>query len=326
MPLGSGSAQTPKRSRPRQPPWVVFAVVGLVAIILGVSTGLLLVRTGNNGGTGPSDTVLRFYQAIHDSKAQAALAELATTPADTSLITDSVLRVSQETAPMTELTVPPTSSTVVQVTYRQGGELVTDRVSVKAVGNGYKIITPPNAGGIPLTAIQRPGVTLFIANQEVKQTSVMLLPGVYPVRSTSKFLAYGGGTLSVKRIDDSGNAAELAPKVTTEGVDAVKRATVDSLAACTKVKSFQPPQCPFRYTGPSANTVDPAQSSWEIVGDPTNDLTLTLGSNPTKVEMQTNFVARITFPAGVPAFEIPTNGARATVDLTQPKPVITWTV
>lgn len=326
MPLGTPARPDERAGGPRrQPAWVVFAIVGLVAIILGISTGLLLNRSSSGGGgTGPSDTVLRFYQAIRDARAQAALSELAAPPSDTSLITDQVLRVAQQTAPMTELSVPPTRSTVVQVSFRQGGEPVTERVSVTAVANGYKIITSVNGGGIQVTAIQRPGVTLFIADQQVKQSSVLLLPGAYPVRSSSKHLSYGQGNLVVKRIDDAGNVTELTPQITADGAAAVKRATLDSLTACTKVKSFQPPSCPFGYAVPNATTADPAQSTWSLVGDPTADLKLTLGTDPRRVDMQTNLVARMMVTPTAQPVDIRVNGARATVDLTQDKPVVTW--
>lgn len=322
MSLAPPTLPTPTR---RQPAWVVFAIVGLVALVLGIGTGLLLTRGSSGGGTSTSDTVLRFYTAVRDGNAQAALAELATKPADTSLMTDQVLRIAQQTAPITDLQVPATSSTVVQVSYRLGNEQLTDRVSVTAVGNGFKIITPPNSGAIQLAAIQRQGLDLLVADQRVTTGSIMLLPGAYPVRSSSKHLLYGQGTILVKRLDDGGNIAELAPRVTPEGLAAVKKAALASLTACTQVKSFAPPNCPFKYTGPSATTADPALSTWSLVGDPTMDLRLTLGTDPTKVELLTNVVARLVVQPGAPPLDIPTNGARGTVNLTQENLVVTWT-
>ncbi len=322
LPPGTGGSVVVRR----RPAWVIFLIVALVAILLGVATGLLLSRGTGGGGTGPSDTVLRFYQAVRDANAQAALAELAAKPADTSLMTDEVLRSAQASAPLTDITVPPTSSTVVQVSYRLGGEQLTDRVSVTAVGNGYKIITTPNGGGVQLTAIKRTGLSLSIAGKAVTQSSVLLLPGAYPLVGPSANLSYGQGLLKIKRIDDSGNVSELSPAITAKGLTAVKDATRASLTACTKQKTFKPTGCPFRYTGPNSSTADPSLATWAIVGDPTTDLRVTLGSDPTRADLQTNLVVRITVAPGMAPLDIPTNGARATVDLTKATPVVTWTV
>ena len=317
------SPWVPAESR-RRGGWVIFAVVALAAVVLGVGTGILLTRGSSGGGTGPSDAVLRFYAAVRDGNARAALTQLATRPGDTSLITDEVLRASQEQAPITDLNVPPTTSTVVQVSFRMGGEAVTDRVSVTAVGNGYKIITPVNSGGIQLGALRRPGLGLFVAAQEVKQASILLLPGTYPVRSSAQYLAYGDGRIVVKRIDDAGNVSGLGTRLTAGGLAAVKAATLASLKACVAVPSFAPPGCPFKYTGPNAATADPALSNWELVGDPTADLTVSMGADPTRAGIQTNLLVRVTVtPDGTPLV-LPANGVRATVDLTQASLTVDW--
>ncbi len=325
--LGSGvqGSLGPRRALPRQrPAWVYFATAALAGIVLGVASGLLLVRAGGQRDTGPSETVKSFYTAIMRADARAALAQLASPPADAPLITDEVLRAAQARAPITDLSVPATSSTVVDVTFRIGGVQATDRVSVTAVGNGFKIITPLNSGGVDLSPLQRQGVTVSVAGQQVTGTKLLLLPGSYPVTSTSPLLTYGDGSLVVSRLDDTGNVSALTPTLTRDGLEQVKQGARESLAACAQVKSFAPAGCPFRYTPPTGTNADPQAATWEIVGDPTADLRVTVGTNLTRAEVQTNLVVRLTVTPGAQPLDIRTNGARGTVDLTQPEPVFSW--
>src|SRR5487761_2442861 len=166
------SEPTTEHRKPAVRGWIVFAIVAAVAIAAGGITGRLLA--GGNGGTGPSDTVLRFFQAVRDNDAKAALAELATPPADTTFITNEVLAAGHSAGGLSAISVPATTSTVVPVWYTLGGETVTDRISVQPVGNGFKVSTSLNSGGIALKGKVRSQLPLSIAGTLVTTDTVVL--------------------------------------------------------------------------------------------------------------------------------------------------------
>jgi len=141
------SESTNESRRPAFRGWMVFAIVAAVAIATGGITGRVIL--GARGGTGPSTTVLRFFQALSTNDAKAALAELATAPSDTTFITNEVLAAGHAAGAISEISVPATNSTVVPVSYKLGGETVTDRISVQPVGNGYKISASLNSAASP---------------------------------------------------------------------------------------------------------------------------------------------------------------------------------
>ena len=79
------SGVEPTRRRPGLRGWMIFAIAGVVAIAAGGLTGRVIAA--RSGGTAPSDSVVRFFQALRDNDAKTVLSELATPPSDTSFIT-----------------------------------------------------------------------------------------------------------------------------------------------------------------------------------------------------------------------------------------------
>jgi len=313
---------TPPRRR-RLRGWMVFAIVAAVAIAAGGITGKIL--SGASGGTGPSDTVLRFFQAVRDNDAKGALAELATPPTDTTFITHGVLTAAHTAGAITDISVPATSSTVVPVSYKLGGETITDRVSVQPVGNGYKVSTSLNSGGITLKGKTRPQLPLSIAGVTVTTDTVVLLPGSYPLTTTTDHLRYGSGALVVKRLGDAPSANDLKLELSDAGQSAAADAVTSSLEACAQQKSFAPTGCPFKLT---ATTADPSTVTWTLLSKPAQDVKVTISATDvSRSTVEVPLQMRISYLDGATTVpqDLATIQAVGTIDLLSNPATLTWT-
>lgn len=317
------SEPTIERRRPVLRGWMVFAIVAAVAIAAGGITGRILAGAG--GGTGPSDTVLRFFQAVRDNDAKAALAELATAPADTTFITNEVLAAGHSAGAITEISVPATNSTVVPVQYKLGGETITDRISVQPVGNGFKVSTSLNSGGIALKGKVRPQLPLSIAGTAVTTDTVLLLPGSYPLTTVTDHVRYGAGSLVVKRLTDAPSANDLKLEVSDVGLAGVVTAVGSSLEACTAQKSFTPTGCPFKLT---VTTADPNTVTWTLLSKPADDLKITVSATDvTRSTVEVPLKIRISYVDGGAPVSQDLAGIQAvgTIDLLANPTTVAWT-
>lgn len=317
----TGTGAEPRRRPVRG--WIIFVLVAVVAIAAGGITGRVL--WGVSGGTGPSDTVLRFFTALSTNDAQGALAELATTPANTSFITDGVLAAAHAKGAIADINVPATNSTLVPVSYTLAGEPVTDRISVEPVGNGYKISTALNSGGISLKDKIRAQLPLTMAGQAVDSDTIVLLPGVYPLTTVTDQLQYGTGTIVIKHLTDTLSSNDLKVSVTDSGKASTDDAVIASLAACVAQKSFAPEGCPFSFSVPGA---DPATVSWTLLSRPADDLMITVSpSDISQSTVEVPLSVRITYVSGTATVtqDLPTIQAVGTVDLLADPVTVAWT-
>lgn len=300
--------------------WFVFVLVGVIAIAAGGITGRML--TTASGGTGPSDTVLKFFQAVRDNNAKAALAQLATPPSDTTFITDDILRAAHERGAISDISVPSTNSTVVPVSYTIAGEAVTDRISVTAVGNGYKVSTSLNSGGISLKGKIRTGLPLTIAGTAVSTETVILLPGSYPMTTTTDKVVYGTGSLVVKRLADATTANDLKLQLSPTGLTAAQSAVSASLQACTAQKSFAPAGCPFKITVTNANA---ATVVWTTLSKPADDMIVTLSATDlARSTVEVPLKLSLAYTDTAPRQQELTHTAVGTIDLLHDPVTVTW--
>lgn len=312
------------RRRPVLPGWMIFAIAAVVAIAAGGLTGRVIAARG--AGTGPSDTVLRFFQAVRDNDAKTILSELATAPADTTLITHDVLAKGHLGAgAITDISVPATNSTVVPVTYRLGGETITDRISVQPVGNGYKVSTALNSGGIALKGRIRTELPLSIAGVPVRSDTVVLLPGSYPLTTMTAHVRYGTGSLVVKRLTDTPTANDLKLELSESGQAAAATAVAASLTSCAGQRSFAPAGCPFRL---SVTTADPSTVAWTLLSSPAADLDVTLSATDvTRSTVEVPLRMRISYAdgTGMVSRELASVQAVGTIDVLSSPMTVTWT-
>ncbi|MHB1008087.1 MAG: hypothetical protein ACYC1E_02365 [Propionibacteriaceae bacterium] len=312
------------RRRPVLPGWMIFAIAAVVAIAAGGLTGRVIAA--RSGGTGPSDTVLRFFQAVRDNDAKTVLSELATPPADMTFVTHDVLATGHLGAgAITDISVPATSSTVVPVTYRLGGETITDRISVQPVGNGYKVSTTLNSGGIALKGRIRAELPLSIAGVPARNDTVVLLPGSYPLTTMTDNVRYGTGSLVVKRLTDTPTANDLKLELSESGQSAAATAVAASLTGCAGQKSFAPAGCPFKLSVPTA---DPSTVAWTLLSSPAADLDVTVSATDvTKSTVEVPLRMRISYAdgTGVVSQELASVQAVGTIDLLSSPMTVIWT-
>jgi hypothetical protein len=317
------SESTSEARRPAVRGWMVFAIVAAVAIAAGGITGRAI--HGASGGTGPSNTVLRFFQALSTNDAKAALAELATAPSDTTFITDEILAAGHGAGAISEISVPATNSTVVPVSYKLAGETVTDRISVQPFGNGYKISTSLNSGGIAMKEKIRAQLPLSIAGTQVSTDTVVLLPGSYPLTTVTDHLRYGTGSLVVQRLDDAPSANDLKLEVSDVGQTAASTAVTSSIDACTAQKSFTPAGCPFKLT---VTTADPSTVTWTLLSKPADDLKITVSATDvTRSTVEAPLRMRISYLNGTSTLpqDLATIQAVGSVDLLANPTTVAWT-
>lgn len=301
--------------------WLVFIVVAVVAIFAGGITGRMLSTA--NGGTGPSDTVVKFFSAVRDNNAKAALAELATPPTDATFITDDILRAAHAEGAISNIVVPSTNSTVVPVSYTLAGETVTDRISVQPFGNGYKISTSLNGGGISIKGKIRAGLPLSLAGTAVTTDTVILLPGSYPMSTVTDRLTYGNGALVVKRLSDATTSNDLKLQLSPKGQTAALSGVTTSLDGCLAQKSFTPTGCPFKLTGAKA---DPNTVTWIQLSTVADDMKVTLSpTDLTRSTVEVPLRLRLSYTDGgtVHTQEL-SPIAVGTIDLLHDPVTVTW--
>jgi hypothetical protein len=301
--------------------WLVVVVVAVVAIFAGTITGRMLSKP--NDATAPSDTVMKFFGAVRDNNAAAALAELATPPTDSTFITDDILRASHTNGAISNIVVPSTSSTVVPVSYTLAGETVTDRISVQPVGNGYKISTSLNSGGISLRGKIPAGLPLSLAGTAVTSDTVILLPGSYAMTTVTDRLMYGSGSLVVKRLSDATTSNDLKLALSSTGRRAAVGAVTSSLDSCVAQKSFTPAGCPFKLTGAKA---DPSTVTWTLLSTLADDVNVTLSTTDLRRStVEVPLKLRLAYVDGTTAHTQELSPiAVGTVDLLRDFVTVTW--
>ena len=323
-PVAGGTGMGGSGARCSRPRWLIMLVAAVISIGLGTGTGILVAPRQS----GPADTVRRFFTAIRDGNARAALAELRDPPSDTRFITDAVLKQAHASYPLSDISVTPTSTTAVPVVYRLNQDTIADTVSVAQVGDRYKIVSSLNKGGISLGSQRRNGLTMMLAGVEVTTDQVFLLPGIYPITSSSSLLTFGrSGQVAVPRLQDSPQPSDFAVQLTPHGRDRVVKAVRDSLSACLAQRSYTPVGCPFRYTQPVAA---PDTATWSIPSPPTDQQ---IQIKPSAADLTTSTVEvtlpslRLTFPPGSSpdALDLGRLSAIGRVDLLVADPKIVWT-
>jgi hypothetical protein len=268
---------------------------------------------------------LRFFQAIRDNDAKAALAELASTPTDTTFITNEVLAAGHSAGAITDISVPATNSTVVPVSYKLGGETVTDRISVQPVGNGYKVSTSLNSGR-DRSEGQDPGAAAAQHRRHRgHDRQRRAAAGELPVDYGHRPRAVRHGSLVVKRLTDAPSANDLKLEVSDVGQAAAAPPSPRRSKACAAQKSFTPTGCPFKLT---VTTADPSTVTWTLLSKPADDLKITISATDVaRSTVEVPLLMRISYVDGGTAVpqDLATVQAVGTIDLLANPTTVTWT-
>lgn len=280
-PSATSPAVTAARRR-RPVRLIVVGVAAALSVVLGVVGGSLVVGGQPSEPTAsptptapdPAAAVRGFLEAVGRGDAAAALGYAETQPADTSFITDDVLKAALATNAITEINVPPlpssdTDSVSVDASYKIGGERVTESYDVNLVEGAFKL--DKVAAELDVASTRSEKVPMVLAGREVDSDTVILLPGAYEVTSGLTFIDWGAdNTIMVKSPGAFLAASKLALSINDAGTSAFRRAVKTSLDACVKIKKVEPTGCPFAYTSTSY-TINPKTISWTLAEDPLAD-------------------------------------------------------
>lgn len=221
---------------------IIGIVVGGVAVlaIIGVIAALLIAPKGQDAAARASSVVTTYLNALAGSDAETALAQLDSIPGDKSLLTDDVLKASNDLAPLTNVTVTTPSgvsdrdySIDVPVSYSIGDTVVDTVFTVSDYsGKGDFTIQPGTLELSVPTAVR--GLDVTINGATVDSDSVTVFPGTYEVEtSTPNYALSGGTTVTLADPNDyAGRFDDVTAALTDQGVEAFRTAVTNAVNAC----------------------------------------------------------------------------------------------
>ena len=247
-------------------------VAGIMVVVLVV--GLIVIATNSVPGTAPvaartpEQVVEKFFDALQEHDAEAAIALQAGEVPASELLTDEVLRRSQEIAPISDVSVKQTGAASVHVTYRLGDEEAqADFPVVQNQDGDWQL-----AHVTTTVQVARPtNVPVLINDVELTTDSVEAFPGAYLMTTSLTRIEYDAEPFLVQG-PESFPVLEPQPRLSAEGITAFRENVEEALAACMERRELEPEGCPQLVTAGSEQQADPATIRWTLVGDPVEQL------------------------------------------------------
>lgn len=251
-----GDAATPPKKLP------TGAVVGLVAagvvVVLALAAGIAIplltggAEAGDDGDTkqptgelsAPAQYVADYLTAIADGDAATARSFIELSIYDDDLLTDEVLAMSNEAAPITDIEVgEPTESEYetlsVPVTFSIGDEQAsrTFEVYTNVINGELSIID--GVERIPNYGFE--AMPLVVNGVEVGERAVAF-PGTYEFSVDSEYFAVeGGDVIAVGADGDSSSLFGLEPTLSKKGLELYRQLVDESLKECLAMTTIATP-------------------------------------------------------------------------------------
>ncbi|HLT62214.1 MAG TPA: hypothetical protein VK020_13520 [Microlunatus sp.] len=272
-PYGPGpqqQQQPPKKNRTKL--LVLLGVGVLVVILVGVIGGVVLFRNAQEAAAAkPPAAVQGYLEALAAGRAEAALAYGAEQPADTSLITDEVLKKSKDRAPLTAISVPvgktppQGNTTTVEASYRLGDESVTQEFTLTKVGDDWKLVEA--FATVDVSSMKLDGLPMLINGVKTEGDAVALLPGSYQLTTGLDAIGYGDDKFVVKGPADEPDLPATTATLTKAGNKTFVSVAKASLKSCLAKKETNPSGCPNQIYPSSTQKVTPSSISWSTADD-----------------------------------------------------------
>ena len=244
----------------RVAPWAPFTTGLALALAMVLVSAAIVSQTGRLGltlavltGQVPTsaDAVVNAYlSAISRGDATKALSYLSTKPTNPLLLTDAVLRRSNEQSPLTVVSVKAGPSDIngtqrVTATYSLGDAEVSTGFTTAFTEGRWAIRDDP--GRIGVGSLRASGIPLFINGQEVPDTidSLPAFPGTYDLSTGSPYIDYASpSTLVVRSSDEAPIIGAVRLELTAAGREASLAGVKTAVAACLAKKELKPAGCP----------------------------------------------------------------------------------
>lgn len=264
--LASGGAWPPASAvshdvvHVRVAPWAPFTTGLALAVAMVLVSAAILSQTGRLGltlavltGQVPTsaDAVVDAYLgAIARGDAEKAASYLSPQPTTTVLLTDAVLKKSNELSPFTIVSVKAGLSDLngtqrVTATYKIGDVAVSTAFTT-AFSEGQWVIRD-DPGRIGVGSLRASGIPLFINGQEVPENidSLPAFPGTYELSTQSPYISFTSpSTLIVRSSDEAPIIGAVKLELTPAGRQAALDAVRTAVNACLGKKELQPDGCP----------------------------------------------------------------------------------
>lgn len=245
-------------------PFWVWAVAGILALVLVVGVMFAIVRGGKDESTstagsgaaaqggpefehtaqGSRQLVEAYFAAISQGRAEDAKAMLYSPGGNQELLTQAVLADPLKRAPITDVAVSDGTpgdhdAFSVPVSYKMGGKPVSTRLEVWKVQQGARIYE----GTKTLSLSPFKGFDMTVNGMKVDGDSVMVFPGSYKIATATKYYEVDGAdALLIKSPDDDSGAQQLyqlKPKANAEGIKMFREKVVSEAKKCLASKALK---------------------------------------------------------------------------------------
>jgi hypothetical protein len=252
----------PTTGRRKSPLLIVGIVVVLVAVVgLGGYFAVRKMGIGGSSSLSAGETVKAYLQALSDGDAEKALSYGSAQPANTDLLTDSILRKQLAKLPISNIRILDSDSSMeaigmgsVHVAVNFGDTVQDVELRVKRDDDkNWKLETAAIKIDKPYASSNNDASnTLTVFGKGFDAGSLYVFPGYTDIGSSNSYLDVTAEPLLLEALSMMGSARiDATYELNDKGTAAVDKAVADAFAPCEGAKTFAPPRCPTKVRPPS---------------------------------------------------------------------------
>jgi len=251
--------------------YLVTGALAAVAAVVVVTAVVFITDSGHAGAKTADDAVRIYLEALARGDARGALAIAKTRPADQTFLTDEILKMQIDQAPITNIRILKSSNRVSAHVIATFGEQTSDEtiVVIPPKGHdGWKLdhgavaLTSGKGSGSVISPALLDSITIF--GKPISGSGVAyVFPGWVAVGSRNQYIEVKPSIEQQTLLNGINRAGQInlvphfAPSTT--GRDAARLAIDEALARCAKSRQLSTPNCPQHV--PSQGFID-GTASW----------------------------------------------------------------
>ncbi|MGD7708006.1 hypothetical protein [Microlunatus sp. Y2014] len=241
---------------------LIGLVAGGLVLVLAIVAGAYLIFRDTKG-----DMVLNYFEALQAANAQEALTYSAEPITDTTLLTDEVLKRSNELGGISQVSIHEESQTWVTVNLKVGNEQQRIQYKVSEGDDGWKLVDAARTYVIPEADLSGVDITVNGAKPS-NPASLTLFPGIYEFGTGTPNLAWSEPVQDIM-VGIPSLEPTMSVSITDEGKQAAYEGLGKLMAECSKTKELQPENCPFKAQEVPGLVPDSVQ--WAVDTNPESD-------------------------------------------------------